>query len=317
MATVDLVVVTWNSETWLPACTRAIESLDGEVRLIGVDNGSSDRSAEILENAGFEVVRNETNRGFAAAVNQGIALGSGEWVQLVNPDAVLEPDYVNRLVETASGHDDVGSLTGLLVRGEGSDVAQTNIVDTRGIEMTKSCRHFDLDAETLARPFPAVEEVFGVSGAAGLYRRSFLEEMEVDGEIFDEDFFAYREDADLAWRGRIAGWRALSVSAARGAHVRQVTPERRRKLSAEINCHSVKNRFLLRWKNAGRFVLLTFFPQTFVRDMTVLLATLTVETRSLPAWRWLWRNRRRIVRKRRIVQSRRTVSDLELAHWFR
>lgn len=318
MATVDLIIVTWNSEEWLPRCLASVRELDGEINPIFVDNASTDASLSILERFGQgTIIRNEKNRGFSAAANQGIAAGSAPWIQLLNPDAVLDPDYTTTLVAAGEGHPDVGSLTGLLVRGKGPQIEPTNVVDTRGIVMTRSGRHLDIDADTIVKPLPLVDEVFGVSGAAALYRREFLEHVSIEGEIFDEDFFAYREDADLAWRGRVMGWRALSVCSAKGVHIRRVTPERRRELPPEINCHSVKNRFLLRWKNAGTTQLLMFAPYTIVRDMIVLMATLTVETSSLPAWVWLWRNRKRVSAKRREVQSRRTVSDLELAHWFR
>ena len=68
-------------------------------------------------------------------------------------------------------------------------------------------------------------EVFGVSGAAAVYRRAFLDDARVFGQAFDEAFFAYREDADLAWRGRLFGWKAIRASAATAWHVRRVTPE--------------------------------------------------------------------------------------------
>ena len=81
--------------------------------------------------------------------------------------------------------------------------------------------------------------------------------------------------------------------------------------------HSVKNRFLLRAKNEGAFLAVRNAPLEVVRDMTVLAAVLTVERSSLPAFAWLWRNRRRVLEKRREVQRRRSVGDRELAEWFR
>ena len=141
--------------------------------------------------------------------------------------------------------------------------------------------------------------------------------MAIDGEIFDEDFFAYREDADLAWRGRLFGWRALCEPRAVAYHVRRVTPEARHSLPAGINMHSVKNRFLLRLKNEGMYLALRNAPFELTRDLIVLLAALTVERSSLPAFAWLWRNRARVLAKRRTIQSRRKVSDRELARWFR
>ena len=159
-------------------------------------------------------------------------------------------------------------------------------------------------------------EVFGVSGAAALYRASFLHDAAIDGEPFDEDFFAYREDADLAWRGRLFGWTAFCEPRAVAYHVRRVTPEARRELSAEINMHSVKNRWLLRLKNQGAYLALRHAPFELFRDLVVILAALTVERTSLPAFAWLWRNRARVLAKRREIQRRRKVSDRELARWF-
>jgi GT2 family glycosyltransferase len=160
-------------------------------------------------------------------------------------------------------------------------------------------------------------EVFGVSGAAAIYRKSFMNDVTINDEFFDEDFFAFREDADVAWRGRLFGWHALYVPEAIGYHVRTVTPERRRSLPAAINMHSVKNRFLLRLKNEGLYLALRNAPFELTRDALVVAAALTVERSSFPALVWLWRNRRRILAKRREVQQRRRVSDRQLAEWFR
>lgn len=160
-------------------------------------------------------------------------------------------------------------------------------------------------------------EVFGVSGAAAMFRMSFLTDVAIDGEALDEDFFAYREDADLAWRGQLLGWRALCDPRAVAYHVRRVTPEARRELPADVNMHSVKNRFLLRLKNQGMFLALRNLPFELARDLVVLVAALTIERTSLPAFGWLWRNRSRVLAKRRQIQRRRVVSDRQLAQWFR
>ena len=211
--------------------------------------------------------------------------------------------------------------TGKLFRGRGYDIEPTDVIDTKGIRMTRSGRHFDIGQGT-SQPRTAnresrTAEVFGVSGAAAMYRRSFIDDVSIDGEFFDEDFFTYREDADVAWRGRLFGWRALYVPDAVGYHVRKVTPKGRRLLSPIINMHSVKNRFLLRLKNEGWYLALRNAPFELTRDLIVIGAVLTLERSSLPALSWLWRNRRRVLAKRRTIQRRRRVSDRRLAEWFR
>lgn len=296
---VSIVLVTWNSAQYLQRCLDAIRrQTHPDVELIVVDNASTDGSADVA------TIRNDTNRGFAAAMNQGIAAARGRFVQLVNPDCFLEPDYIATLLGV---FDDprVGSATGKLLRANGDGV------DSMGIRMTRSGRHLDIDDPNVHG------EVFGVSGAAAMYRMSFLRDVAIDGEVFDEDFFAYREDADLAWRGRLFGWKAVCEPRAVAHHVRRVTPEVRGDLPPEINRHSVKNRFLLRMKNEGAYLALRHAPFELARDLMVIGAALTIERTSLPALAWIWRNRARVLAKRRVIQSRRKVSDRELARWFR
>lgn len=299
---VSIVVVTWNSARYLPRCLEGIHAqTHRDLEVIAVDNASSDDSASFFD----RVIRNDTNRGFSAAVNQALEVARGEFVLLVNPDCFLAPDYVEKLLPVFED-ERVGSATGLLYRDDG------NGVDSAGMRMTRTGRHLDITVAPAART-----EVFGVSGAAAMHRMTFLRDAAIDGEVLDEDFFAYREDADLAWRGRLFGWRAVCEPHAIAHHVRRVTPEVRRDLPAGVNLHSVKNRFLLRLKNEGAYLALRNAPFELARDLVVFIAALTIERTSLPAFAWLWRNRERILAKRRATQRRRKVSDRELARWFR
>ena len=121
--------------------------------------------------------------------------------------------------------------------------------------------------------------------------------------FFDEDFFVYREDVDLAWRLRGRGWSARCVPSAVAWHRRRNLPERRKAMSAVANLHSVKNRFLLRINNAGPDHLRATFPLTFARDAVVVGGCLTVERTSFEALRWLAQNRARLLGKRREILS--------------
>jgi GT2 family glycosyltransferase len=313
---VSIVLVTWNSAPYLPRCLAGIAQQSWpDIELIVVDNGSTDETIRLLH--ADRIIRNEDNRGFAAAVNQGLAVATGELVLLCNPDAFLQRDYIARIVAALDEAGEAfGMATGKLLRGAGTNIEPTELVDTKGIRMTRSGRHFDIEQGEVDRD-DAVGEVFGVSGAAAMYRVSFLRDVAIDDEVFDEDFFTYREDADIAWRGRLFGWRALYVPEAVGYHVRTVTPAKRRQLSPIVNMHGVKNRFLLRLKNEGLYLALRNAPFELPRDLVAIIATLTIERTSLPALTWIWRNRRRVLAKRRAIQSRRRVSDRELARWFR
>ena len=313
VAVVSAILTTWNSAAYLRRCLDAIRAQSyAPIELIHVDNASSDDSVSLVDSAAHQIV-NDENRGFAAAVNQGIAVARGDYVLLVNPDAFLERDYVANIVDAIEkAGESFGMATGKLYRADDSGT-----VDTMGIRMTRTGRHFDIGGREPTAESREPTEVFGVSGAAAMYRMSFIRDVSVDGQFLDEDFFTYREDADVAWRGRLLGWRALYVPNAVGQHVRTVTPERRRSLPAVINMHSVKNRFLLRLKNEGAYLALRNAPFELARDLVAVAAVLTIERSSLPAFEWLWKNRRRILAKRREIQRRRRVSDRALASWFR
>ncbi len=330
---VSVVLITWNSAPYLKRCLDGIaHQTHPDIELIHVDNASADHSvAHVIERFPHaKQIVNAENRGFAAAANQAIHVSRGQYVALCNPDAFLTREYLAKIVAAFEKSDErVGSATGTLYRARGYDIQPTADIDSVGIRMTRSGRHFDIQLPVSGSLLPegaggtgnrqpaTSNEVFGVSGAAGVYRKTFINSVTINDEFFDEDFFAYREDADVAWRGRLFGWRAIHVPDAVAYHVRAVTPERRRSLPPNINMHSVKNRFLLRLKNEGGYLALRNAPFELTRDAIVIGASLTIERRSLPALAWLWRNRKRILEKRREIQKRRVVSDRALAEWFR
>jgi GT2 family glycosyltransferase len=317
----SVVLITWNSAIYLPRCIEGLRGqADVELEIIVIDNASSDRSVEII--AGqlprAILIRNVTNVGFAAAANQGVARSSAKYVLFLNPDAFLTPSYVATLIDAMERDPAAGSATGKLLEARGDDIQPTGFIDSLGIEMLRGGRHVDLrQGEKDEPPEKQTFEVFGVSGAAAMLSRSFIEDVSIDGQLFDERFFAYREDADLAWRGRIAGWKSICVATAVGYHVRRVTPERRSELSAAINMHSVKNRFLLRFNNQESILASPLTPRELMRDIVVIAAVLLRERTSLPALTWLVRNRASIRRQRRLVQAKRRVSDRDLLKWFR
>ena len=324
---VSVVLVTWNSASVLTAAMQALMASDPPpAELIVVDNASTDDSAEIVSTIAashpdidLTIRREPGNTGFAAAANRGIEAAGQPFVFLHNPDLRLLPQTLARLVASIEeGPPSVAAVGPKLLRAAGSDLTPTDIIDTTGIVMTRDGRHLDRGAgETDDGQFDTDEDVFGLSGAAVLYRRDALERSTVDRQIFDEDFFAFREDADLAWRLRGYGFGARYVAGAVAYHRRSVTPERRRSLSAAVNMHSVKNCFLLRIHHADRGWLVHFGARSLIRDLVVVVACLTVERSSWPAIPWVLRNLARHRHRRREILRRRTVASAELRSWFR
>ncbi len=323
----SLVIVSYNHADTLPACLNAVAELDpAPARVEVIDNASSDGSAEIAADHPLgppvEVVRETRNTGFAAAANRGIRSARTPWVLLLNPDCAPSSDMVGRLFEalsTCPDPDRVGSLTPRLVRADGPDLTATPVLDAAGMMVTASGRHFDRGAGT---PDPGAAGrpawVFGGTGAAALYRRVALDDVAYpESEFFAETFFAYREDAELAWRLQLRGWRCLYVPAASASHRRGFRPEEGRRGHREINLYSVRNRFLLRAHCADAGWHLRCLPWWLGRDLLVVGACLTVERQSLRGLIEAWRLRGDALKKRRWVLGRRTVSGRQMARWFR
>lgn len=296
--------------------------------VIATDNDSEDGTRATLaafEKAPpvpFHVIPSRENLGYTGGHNGAIARAAregAEWVLVLNADVVLASDFLERLLADLSrpGSERVGAATGKIFRADGDALAPTDVLDTVGIRMTRNGRHFDIGSgERDTGRYDRPAEVFGVSGCAAFYRVAALEDVKIETGYFDDDFFLYREDVDLAWRLRGRGWRARCVPAAVAWHRRRNLPERRREMSAVANLHSVKNRFLLRMNNAGRDHLRATFAGTFVRDLLVVGGCLTVERSSLEALRWIARNRARLLAKRAAIQARRAVGDRDLLRWF-
>ena len=204
------MLINWNGGEMAKRCLASLLEQTHQVgQRIVVDNGSTDGSLEELAGIDPQLdrIHNSTNRGFAVAANQGIAAASGEWVLLLNQDIELEPDYVARLLAAGGRDARVGSLTGKLLRRSSAGETPA-VVDSTGHILYRngwaSNRGEGLpDQADWDRP----GEVFGVSAAAALYRRSMLSEVsEGSAQPFDERFFAYIEDVDLDWRARWLGW---------------------------------------------------------------------------------------------------------------
>ncbi|HSF20287.1 MAG TPA: glycosyltransferase family 2 protein [Vicinamibacteria bacterium] len=316
---VSIGIVTYNSENEIRYCLESIHSQTYEpLEVVVIDNASKDRTVSLIRSSGIAVQlsSNERNLGFAAAQNQAIRLTRGDYYLALNPDVVMAPDFVAELVECFTLHAGVGTASGKLLRPARED--SSPLLDSTGIYMSPNLRHLDrgsgqIDVGQYDRP----QFVFGASGAAALYARSMLDDVALDGEFFDEDFFAYREDADLAWRAQLRGWKALYTPRAVAFHSRRVLPERRRSLPSEINMHSVKNRFLLRIKNQTPYEFVTLFFPSLFRDLQVLGYVLLFERTSLPGLFFVARNFRRTWGKRRQIMSRRRTKGRDMLRWFR
>jgi N-acetylglucosaminyl-diphospho-decaprenol L-rhamnosyltransferase len=205
---VDVIIVNYNAGTMLRKCVEALSCQTLEnFRVFLIDNDSKDGSIEALPplDARFKIICLDENTGFAKGNNIGSTHGTAPWIALLNPDAYAEPDWLQTLLDTARNDPAI-----VMAGSTQIDAKQHHLLDGAG----------DLYAPIgfawrglWHRPvelLPQTGEVFGPCAAAALYRRDAFEA--VGG--FDEDFFCYHEDVDLAFRLRLVGGRGIQVSEA-------------------------------------------------------------------------------------------------------
>jgi GT2 family glycosyltransferase len=318
---VSVTIVTYNSGRFIRRCLESVlEQKYSNLEVIVVDNASTDGTADILEQ--FEercrVFYNDENIGFAAAQNQAIGLSNGEWVLTLNPDVLLLKNFIKELTDAGQVDPKTGSVCGKLLTIRASfDLPEKQLVDSTGIYFTPMLRHLDRGSQEVDNGhYLNHEYVFGATAAAALYRRQMIDDISIQNEFFDPDFFVYREDADVAWRAQLMGWRCIYTPDARGYHVRNVLPGNRRALPPEINMHSVKNRFLMRIKNMTPDLYRRNWFSITTRDLIVFSACLLREHTSLKAFWYMARNWKRVLAKRREIMNRRRAKDDYIASWF-
>jgi GT2 family glycosyltransferase len=236
---ISVVVVNWNRKELLRACLNSLgRQRDVEFETIVVDNGSVDGSADLAEREfAARVIRNPDNRGFCAANNQGIAAARGEFIALLNNDAEAEPGWLAALHSACTAASDVGMAASKVLVWE-----DPSRIDKAGHLIFPDGQNRGRGAGALDRgQFDQEEEALWPDGCAAIYRRKMLDE--IGG--FDEDFFAYGDDAELGLRARIAGWRCIYTPRAVVKHHRGATMG---KASADRLALIERNRVLLALK---------------------------------------------------------------------
>ncbi len=319
---VSVIVLNYKQVEYVEPCLAALHKQTYQnMEIIFIDNASDDGSVELVKSRfpRVKVIANNTNIYFSKAHNLGIKAAIGDYLMPLNVDIITTDTYISQMVRAIEISPVIGMVSGkLLQMDKRLTPIDPPVIDSTGLWFTPELRHFDrgsLDEDV--QQFNKLEYIFGPSGAAPMYRRTMLEDICDDSEYFDEDFVIYREDADLAWRAQLLGWKGVFTPLAIAYHLRRVRPtDNRKQLAPEINMHSVKNRFLMRVKNQTlRNAIRCFWP-TLLRDIQVIGYIIFFERSSLPAIGTVIKLMPKMMNKRRYIMSKKIVSDDYLAYWF-
>lgn len=285
---VSIIIIGYNSKKFLKTCFDAIFAQTYEnLELVFIDNNSSDDSVEWTKAQYAEhlvdgarkrlmVVKNRDNIGYTGAANQGIRTSKGIYVVITNPDIIYTPEYFEKAITRMETDEKIAALTGKVVKYDFENSTPTDLIDTVGLAIFRSRRVID-DGQGLpddgrfdiaADKATGGHQVFGISGACPIYRRTALDDVKltVDGpdgtettEYLDGNFFMYKEDVDLSWRFTLLGWKCWYYNEAIAYHGRgtgvkqrftvgQVVKERDG-LSPFQKTYSFRNHRLMQLKN--------------------------------------------------------------------
>jgi GT2 family glycosyltransferase len=334
MARVTIQLVTWNSQSYLPECLAGIrDQRFTDFDLTIVDNASVDGTLEVVEAAHWprlRLLRNTRNLGFARAHNMGFRLTRSPYVLVMNPDVLLTPGTLGTLVATLDAHPECASVGAKLLRfdvlpGELREIQLTKIIDSTGLVALRSRRFLNRgEGEDDRGQWDTPGPVFGHSGSLVLYRTDALRDVAFEEEVYDASFFAYHEDADLAWRLQWAGWSAWYEPKAVAYHRREIRSARRsrdllhahRSRSMLINRLSFKNHALLMVKNESWRNAFFSAPWIVAREAAQIAGYAITAPKVLLTVTQIWRSLPRAIRQRRSIRKQRRVTAASIRKWF-
>jgi GT2 family glycosyltransferase len=283
------------------------------------------------EDARITIVEMGFDSGFARAMNRGISMSNGEFVLLCNADLFPSATYIDEMLGFFAAHPSTGFATGKILRYELNTGAETDVIDTAGLLFSRNRRFLARgEGQRDFGQFDTEEEVFGVDGAALFARRAALEGIAIDQEYFDESFFMYKEDWDLSWRVRLAGWECWYVPSAVAFHGRtsrglgekgylsaiRLFHENEKTKPPFVRFHSVKNQWLMLIKNEDMSNLLKDLPFILARELMVLGYNLVFAPRTLQAVAEFAKLLRPTLAKRRMIKARQATPATEIRRWF-
>jgi GT2 family glycosyltransferase len=320
-------IINYGDYRHLPICLDSVkrQSLRAD-RIIVLDNQSCADEIGPIGRAypDVQILPMQQNLGYSGGANRIIREADGhDYILLLNPDVVLETGYLEEMVRAMESASVVGSVGGKLLLGDPQLKGEllgnaSQVLDSTGHIIFRNRRIIDRGhGERDVGQYDRTEEVFSICGAAVLFRRAMLEEVQIDGEYFDEDFFAYKEDVDICWRAQLLGWTSLYNPAAVAYHLRGwKRRDDRRRVPWARKYHSFKNHHLMMIKNE--------LPALFWRDFVPILwlgirAMAYISLMEPALWKSVLDLKKywpRARYKREIIMGRRRASAERMGRWF-
>lgn len=347
MKKISVHLVTWNGAKYIP---HLFDSLRKQTytdwQLIILDNNSQDGTVERIErelvNFPFEhrFVKLKENTGFAGGHNKLYAGTKTPYILPLNQDMYLMPDTLEKLAAFMEAHSDVAVVSPRLMRWDFQNIEKyglqhsfSPVIDSFGLEIWRNRRVIEKEAQTewevLKKKIGDTDavEAFGVSGTFPMLRRSALEKVALpDGTFFDASYHAYKEDVDLAFRLRLAGFKAYVIpravayhdrSAARPSRLDDITASKNKKAQSEwVKYHSYKNHLMTLYKNELWQNFLLDLPFIIWYEFKKFAWYALFDRKILKGIGEIWHMRHELRRKRRAIAVQRKVDWRYIRSWY-
>lgn len=330
MPKVTIIIINYNGLRFLQSCLTSLTAQTyWNKEIIFIDNNSTDKSVEFVQ-AHFPsiiIFANKDNKGYTGAANQGIKAADSRYVMIMNPDIIFESDYLEKAVQKMENNHRIGALTGKLYKYDFEKKEKTEKIDSLGLYCFRNRRIIDkCQGQKDKAQFDISKEVFGVSGACPFYRRHALNDIAINGEIFDENFFMYKEDIDISWRMRLRGWKCYYLADAIAHHGRGTgilkdyshfaVMQNRKSLSRFTKHYSYRNQRLMQLKNEMIPNIIHDFIPIFIKEVLIAGYILVFEPYLIKSLFQFFKLLPSTLKKRRFIMKNKKVGWEEMRVWL-
>lgn len=226
-----VIIVNWNGKKYLKDCFDSLgRQTNQDFKVIFVDNGSDDDSIDFVKRNYLEIrfpsvdiVPLKRNTGFCFGYNTGIKKALEDkninYVIILNNDTKLDKKYIEEITNCAKSHPEAGSIQPKVL-----NFFEPDKIDCAGIYINRDGTAHNRGYGKEAEKYNEEKEIFGANGTASLFTRETLEKTKFqEGEYFDNNYFAFYEDTDLAWRIHLAGLKSYYCPNAKVFHIHSAT----------------------------------------------------------------------------------------------
>lgn len=272
------VIVVFHRTDYIELCLVSLQAQTmKDFEIIVIDNSLNPKFSEGLK-ARYPAVgwfSQDRNLSYCESLNFGIAKSREEFILCLNDDIQLAPDYIEEAAKGFSRGPRIGMVTGKILRSDKTTLDSTG--QFLSLFYTAKERGY---GKKDSGCFDEPGYVFGVTGAAGFYRRQMLEEIREKEGYFDSRFCYFYEDLDVAWRAHRRKWSAYYAPKAQAYHVRGGSVRQgagigrsmaRRYISDDRQFDLIKNRYLSIMKNASLFGFLLHLPLLICYELAVFV----------------------------------------------